>query len=122
MSKWHRVDYSSAGHVGPARGSIKIPVREHGGSHEHPAVGCGGEEERGELHGHREPAYIDEVLLFRSSAPTGHQHGNVHAGQRKNHVEEAVVVRDGGKLLIESALPCTPCKSPLATISGTFPG
>jgi len=47
----------------------------------------------------RDPADINEVALLGTRAPSSHEHGDVAAGQSKNEVEKAVVVRDGLKLL-----------------------
>eukprot|EP00983_Pelagomonas_calceolata_P104601 1159046-Pelagomonas_calceolata.AAC.1 len=40
-----------------------------------------------------------ECTYLVAAAPAGHEHGDVHGGQRENEVEEGVVVGDWGEVL-----------------------
>ena len=89
---------NSIGHLG------EVPVwKQHRCSHG-PSIHGNSRPLGNDLHPYRCPSNINEISLLGSSAPASHEHGNVHASQSKNEVEEAVAVGDQLELIHGFAL------------------
>ena len=89
---------NSTGHLG------EVPVWEQQRCSHGPAIYGNRHPLGNDLDPHRCPANIYEISLLGSSAPASHEHGNVHAGQSKDEVEEAVAVGDQLELIHGFAL------------------
>mmetsp|Transcript_17311 Transcript_17311/g.43459 ORF Transcript_17311/g.43459 Transcript_17311/m.43459 type:complete len:383 (-) Transcript_17311:361-1509(-) len=84
------------------RGS-ELAVGEERGRDDGPAVQGHRHPLRAALDPHARPADVDAVLVLRRRAPARHEHGDVHGGQRKDEVEERVVVGHRGELVQRGA-------------------